>query len=194
LSSVVSAISALTVLQLAPHTPARDVVVCLCLCWSLVADMVDGPLARRLGATSSFGASLDSLADLLAFGVVPAMWCIAEHGVRLGLLVVVPAFAYVVAAAIRLARFVDDSTPPGRFGTTFVGVPTTAAAALILVAVAAGRVAGTAAVDVVALVVAAVLMPSRVPYPKYGIGRWPLLVLVPLAGFTLIGIAVGAAS
>jgi CDP-diacylglycerol--serine O-phosphatidyltransferase len=186
--------AALTVLQVAPHTPARDVVVCLCLCWSLVADMVDGPLARRLNSTSSFGASLDSLADLLAFGVVPAMWCIAEHGVQLGLLVVVPAVGYVVAATIRLARFVDDGAPPGRFGPTFVGVPTTAAAAFIVVAVAVGRAADTAVVDVAVLVFAALLMPSRVPYPKHGIGRWPLMVLVPLAACALMARTAGASS
>lgn len=184
----------MTLLLLAPHTAARDLAVCLCLCWSLVADMVDGPLARRLNATSSFGASLDSLADLLAFGLLPALWCIAEHGVQSGLIVVVPAVAYVVTATIRLARFVDDGAPPGRFGPTFVGVPTTAAAALVLVAVAVGRVVDTAVFEVAALTTAALVMPSRLPYPKHGIGRWPLMVLVPLAGFTLIGLVVGASS
>lgn len=156
--------------------------------------MVDGPLARRLGATSSFGAQLDTLADLLAFGVVPAMWCIGEHGVRLGLIVVVPAFAYILGAAIRLARFVEDGTPAGRFGPTFVGMPSTAAAAVVLVSVAVGRATATDIVDVVGLGIAAALMPSHLPYPKYGIGRWPLFVAVPVAGLTLIAIAWGTPS
>jgi CDP-diacylglycerol--serine O-phosphatidyltransferase len=95
--------------------------------WAIVLDMLDGRLARMTGTTSEFGAELDSLADVVSFGVAPAVlvysWGFGSLP-RVGWLV---AFLFVVCGALRLARFnVQKSSVDGRY---FVGLPIPAAAA-----------------------------------------------------------------
>lgn len=91
-----------------------------------VLDALDGRIARLTGTTSEFGIEFDSLADLVSFGVAPALlaypWALAPLN-RLGWLV---AFLFVVCAAMRLARFnIQGSTGSRRY---FVGLPAPAAA------------------------------------------------------------------
>lgn len=77
--------------------------------WLLIAagvfDMLDGRIARMAKATSAFGVEYDSMADLVSFGLAPALlmyqWALEPMG-RLGML---GAFLYVTCAALRLARF-----------------------------------------------------------------------------------------
>jgi CDP-diacylglycerol--serine O-phosphatidyltransferase len=68
-------------------------------------DLLDGKVARLSGATSKFGVQYDSLADLISFGVAPALlafsWALRPYG-RFGWLA---AFLFVVCGALRLARF-----------------------------------------------------------------------------------------
>jgi CDP-diacylglycerol--serine O-phosphatidyltransferase len=94
-----------------------------------VLDVVDGALARRTGGTA-FGAQLDSLADLLCFCVVPAyaLAVTVEEGVSVPAAVVGSGF--LLAGAWRLARF-----PLVKQQDHFVGLPTPAAGALLLVLV-----------------------------------------------------------
>jgi CDP-diacylglycerol---serine O-phosphatidyltransferase len=70
-----------------------------------VFDQLDGRLARLTHATSKFGAELDSLCDLVSFGLAPAMlmylWALNPYG-RLGLMA---SFLFVACGALRLARF-----------------------------------------------------------------------------------------
>ena len=86
-----------------------------------VLDLLDGFMARAVGAESALGKDLDSLADLVSFGVLPGMlvaWFTAEAGGDLWMayaaIILVP-----VAAAYRLARFNND---PGQ-SVTFLGLP-----------------------------------------------------------------------
>lgn len=94
---------------------------------AMVLDMLDGRIARMTGASSDFGREFDSLADVISFGIAPAVlgyaWGLYTFG-RLGWTV---GFLYVSAAAIRLARFNIQSTanPDKRY---FVGMPSPAAA------------------------------------------------------------------
>lgn len=93
---------------------------------AIVLDMLDGRIARLTGTTSEFGAELDSLSDMISFGVAPALttylWGL-ETVSRQGWLV---AFLFVVCGALRLARFnVQKAVVDGRF---FVGLPIPAAA------------------------------------------------------------------
>ncbi len=94
---------------------------------AVVLDMLDGRIARMTGASSDFGREFDSLADVISFGVAPAVlgyaWGLHTFG-RLGWAV---GFLFVSAAAIRLARFNIQSTanPDKRY---FVGMPSPAAA------------------------------------------------------------------
>jgi CDP-diacylglycerol---serine O-phosphatidyltransferase len=95
--------------------------------WAILLDVLDGRIARMTGTTSEFGGELDSLADVVSFGVAPALlayaWGFATLP-RVGWLV---AFLFVVCGALRLARFnVQKSSIDGRY---FVGLPIPAAAA-----------------------------------------------------------------
>ncbi len=94
-----------------------------------VLDLLDGKVARMTGTTSDFGFQLDSLADVLSFGISPAIlayaWVLHEFN-RIGWLV---AFIYLACGAARLARFnVIADKEDKRF---FVGLPIPAAAAVI---------------------------------------------------------------
>lgn len=94
---------------------------------AIVLDMLDGRIARMTGTSSDFGVQLDSLADLISFGMAPAIlafqWGLAPLG-RLGWAV---GFLFVTAAALRLARFNIQSHSDKRY---FVGMPSPAAAAI----------------------------------------------------------------
>jgi len=72
---------------------------------SFIFDGLDGKVARLLNATSDFGVQLDSLSDLVAFGVAPAVlvykWLLIPYG-RIGWMA---AFLFVACGALRLARF-----------------------------------------------------------------------------------------
>ncbi len=93
-------------------------------------DAMDGRVARMMNAASLFGANYDSLSDLVAFGVAPAVIFfnlgLAELG-KAGPLWLV-AFIYIACTALRLARF--NSQLGG--GRTFVGLPSPAAAAMMV--------------------------------------------------------------
>ena len=98
----------------------------LCILGSCVFDGLDGKVARITRTTSEFGVQLDSLADLVAFGVVPSMmvylWLLNDFG-RLGLMA---AFLFMTCGALRLARFnVQAATGSMKH---FVGLPIPAAA------------------------------------------------------------------
>ena len=79
---------------------------------AMICDTLDGRIARLTGTESAFGKEYDSLADMVAFGVAPAivayqwgMVRIAEYGHHWGRFGWLACFFYAVAAALRLARF-----------------------------------------------------------------------------------------
>jgi len=96
---------------------------------AIVLDMLDGRIARMTGTTSPFGVEFDSLADIISFGVAPAILSFSWGLSTLGRLGSAAGFLFVAAAAIRLARFNIQSSSGGdkRY---FVGVPSPAAAAI----------------------------------------------------------------
>jgi CDP-diacylglycerol--serine O-phosphatidyltransferase len=94
-----------------------------------VFDVLDGKVARLSGATSKFGIQYDSLADLVSFGIAPALlafsWALRPYG-RFGWLA---AFLFVACGALRLARFnVLASSGETKY---FKGLPIPAAASMI---------------------------------------------------------------
>jgi len=148
--------------------------------WCGLLDVVDGVSARLLKATSSFGAEFDSMADLVAFGVAPAVLML-NAGLQLGgidvesgqfwvLLAAVAVFA--LAGAMRLARFnlVSDQPSTG----WFTGIPITAAggglvAPIVLVLIHYPDVAASLPLHLylpVIMFVFALLMISRLRFPK----------------------------
>lgn len=105
---------------------------------SAILDAVDGRVARMLKADSRFGAELDSLSDVIAFGVSPAVI------LYLWTLSFVPKYGWVIAlthavsCALRLARFnaqIDGATNPRKSAGYLTGAPAPAGAALALLPV-----------------------------------------------------------
>jgi CDP-diacylglycerol--serine O-phosphatidyltransferase len=96
---------------------------------SCIFDMLDGRVARMTGSNSKFGVEYDSLSDLVAFGVAPAllayMWALKVYG-RFGWLA---AFLYVACGALRLARFNIQADSVQK--KQFLGLPIPSAAAAI---------------------------------------------------------------
>ncbi|MBK5292001.1 MAG: CDP-diacylglycerol--serine O-phosphatidyltransferase [Acidobacteriia bacterium] len=131
-------------LGLNPHFEVASIMIGV----AVFLDGLDGRIARMTNTVSDFGRELDSLADVIAFGVAPAVlaWAwgfqfvsadvdpqIREHLHRAGYFVV---FLYLMCGASRLARFniqVDPvPTNPGRPGRKyFVGLPIPAAAGMV---------------------------------------------------------------
>ncbi len=102
---------------------------------AMVFDMLDGRAARMLGADSEFGTQLDSLADLVSFGIAPAVvayiWSLSTMGASGWL----AALIFCVCSAVRLARFnVQAARDEGATVAHpyFVGLPTPAAAAFMM--------------------------------------------------------------
>ena len=96
---------------------------------AIVLDGMDGRIARLTNTQSAFGAEYDSLADLVSFGLAPALlvyeWSLYELG-RFGWLA---AFVYLACAALRLARFnTQVGIADKRY---FQGLPSPAAAGVI---------------------------------------------------------------
>ncbi|MCS7080375.1 MAG: phosphatidylcholine/phosphatidylserine synthase [Chloracidobacterium sp.] len=125
-----------------PETAARHFdLAALCIGWSVLCDFLDGRIARLVNATSEFGVQLDSLADVLSFGVAPAvlLYTWGFSGVpAFQKLAWGAAFIHLICCALRLARFnVQAMKPlPGDAGSKapkrfFVGLPTPAAAGLL---------------------------------------------------------------
>lgn len=96
---------------------------------AIVFDILDGRVARLARATSKFGGEYDSLADIVSFGVAPAMLAFAAGELHeLGRAGWVLAFLYTVSTALRLARF---NVTPSRYRGRFEGLPSPAAAGMV---------------------------------------------------------------
>ncbi|ADG82806.1 CDP-diacylglycerol--serine O-phosphatidyltransferase [Thermincola potens] len=132
--------------------------------FSMVLDAMDGRLARRLDAASPFGKELDSLADLVSFGVAPAIMVYAAKLQGLGphgFLGLALALAFSLCGAIRLARFNVLN-----ISTYFVGVPITAAGSLMALLILLSNKLPLL-VYPVAMVILSFLMVSNIKVPKY---------------------------
>jgi CDP-diacylglycerol---serine O-phosphatidyltransferase len=104
---------------------------------SIVFDITDGAVARLVGSVTPFGLQFDSLADLLSFGLAPALLVFtlfSEGRDEWDPLGWIACFLWVACAAIRLARFntTIDPTADKRF---FVGLPSPGAAGVVLASV-----------------------------------------------------------
>ena len=101
---------------------------CIALLAAMIMDILDGRIARMTNTTSDFGSEFDSLADMVSFGLTPALvlyeWILHEIGRPGG----IAAFLFMACTALRLARFNTQSTEEKRF---FYGLPSPAAAAMI---------------------------------------------------------------
>jgi CDP-diacylglycerol---serine O-phosphatidyltransferase len=152
---------------------------------AFICDGLDGRVARISRTASQFGVEYDSLSDVVAFGVAPASLIYMFALFQLGNLGWVVCGAYVVCAALRLARF--NVQVGGVDKRRFVGLPVPGAAAMIagLVTVYSYFEMSSArllmAVAAPLTLILACLMVSRVPYPSFKAikttGRVPLELL-----------------
>ncbi|MGE8103424.1 CDP-alcohol phosphatidyltransferase family protein [Allorhizobium sp. NPDC080224] len=134
-------------------------------------DGIDGRVARMMKATSKFGAQMDSLADIINFGVAPALVLyvfVLDQARSLGW---IAALIYAIAAGLRLARFnvMDERETKAPWQSEFfVGVPAPAGAALVMLPIYLGFL-GVAPVGIFAYasttytVVIGYLLVSRLP-------------------------------
>jgi len=103
---------------------------------AFIFDMLDGRLARLGGRESAFGREFDSLADVVSFGLAPALLVLkiilADFREDLSWIAWLVAFVYLLAGAMRLARFnIVTSQPQVSPNKDFVGFPIPAAAGLV---------------------------------------------------------------
>jgi len=165
-----------------------------------ILDSLDGRVARRMGTGSRFGAELDSLVDVISFGVAPALLMYFLEFSNAGRFGWVVCFIYVVAVALRLARFnvLSHGKPtPG----WFVGLPSPAGGMTLATYYAFSQTnwyrLSVANLDlehqglVVLILLLSVLMVSKVMYPRGA----PVSVRTPggiLMLALLLGIVVGS--
>lgn len=153
---------------------------------AIVLDGMDGRIARMTNTQSDFGAEYDSLADMVSFGVAPALlayqWMLHDIG-KFGFLV---SFIYVSGAALRLARFnIQKTVQDKRY---FKGLPSPSAAALVATCIWFGDtngLHGSSWVVVLTLAItigAALLMVSNIRYYSFKEldprGRIPFVVVL----------------
>ncbi len=156
--------------------------------FAIVLDVLDGRIARMTGTASDFGVEFDSLADVISFGIAPAILSFSWGLQPLGRLGWAAGFMFVTAAAMRLARFNIQSASGGdkRY---FVGMPSPAAAAVPAATVYAypwGLYDYREALPVLAMVlVPAVLMVSTIRFRSFKTidlqSRRPYTVLLLIA-------------
>jgi len=141
-----------------------------------ILDMLDGRVARLSGTGTRFGAELDSLVDVISFGVAPALLMYFLDFSNAGRFAWILCYIYVVAVALRLARFnvLSAGKPPSGW---FTGMPSPAAGMTLAVYYPFSQTnwyrASLAYMDlqheglVVLMLLLAVLMVSNVKYPKF---------------------------
>ena len=161
--------------------------------FAAILDTLDGRVARLVNATSKVGKELDSLTDVISFGVAPSFimyfWSINEVG-KMGWLFVL---IYTVCCALRLARFNlteihEDETWKINF---FEGVPSPAAGGLILLPLILSlsnliKFENTAVISSVVILITSILMVSKIP--TYSLKR--ILIQRNFAIFLLLGIGI----
>ncbi|MDR0501958.1 MAG: CDP-diacylglycerol--serine O-phosphatidyltransferase [Treponema sp.] len=153
---------------------------------ALACDIIDGRVARMTKTTSEFGLQLDSLSDLVSFGVAPAIMMytlVLNQMEKIGIAIAV---LYVLCSALRLARF-NVLAQSGEVQKHFVGLPTPASAGVIISFVLSYQLLAPAEYSLnfktipalmefmpaffkimpVAIVVLSFLMVSNVPYTSF---------------------------
>lgn len=129
---------------------------------AMILDGLDGRVARLTNTQSDFGAEYDSLADMVSFGVAPALVAFSWALQDLGKVGWVAAFIYVAGAALRLARFNTQIDTADK--NYFTGLASPAAAAMVAGTVWAFSEIGTTGEDI----------------------AWVMALLVPCAGLLMV--------
>ncbi|MCX2716982.1 CDP-diacylglycerol--serine O-phosphatidyltransferase [Helicobacter sp. MIT 21-1697] len=148
-------------------------------CWliliSMILDGFDGRVARLTNTASKFGVEFDSLADVVAFGVAPAMLLYFYIGMDYGRLgMSVPAI-FVIFGAVRLARFNITSSSEPNF---FIGLPIPSAAVIVMLWVLIDlqygfiKAYGYEYIMLGGSFIISILMVSNIRYPSFKKIKW----------------------
>jgi CDP-diacylglycerol--serine O-phosphatidyltransferase len=156
--------------------PGPYYLAALLLVFAMFFDMIDGRVARLTKTQSAFGVEIDSLADIISFGVAPAIltyrWALSDLGV-FGLMV---SFLFCACGAIRLARFnvlaMGGKNAPQKPGKYIVGLPIPGAAGVILALIIAnhsvnGHLWSRKAFIVATVLVLSALMVSTIQFRSF---------------------------
>ena len=172
---------------------ANYAIAIIAIGFAAILDTLDGRVARLIKGTSKVGKELDSLTDVISFGVAPVFimyfWTLNGIG-KLGWMLVL---IYVVCCALRLARFnltIVEETEPWKINF-FEGVPSPAAAGLVLLPLIL-KLSGLIQIEsytilsLVVILTTSILMVSKIP--TYSLKR----ILIPrhLAIFLLLGLGI----
>lgn len=131
---------------------------------AMLMDGLDGRVARALNAQSEFGKELDSLSDVISFGVAPAfiMYVVAFQNMESSALTWIVTAIFPICGALRLARFNVVASTPGYF----IGLPIPAAGS-VLSALALFHNEIPSAILLASTIVLSFLMVSTVKYPNF---------------------------
>ncbi|MDB6164524.1 MAG: pssA [Xanthomonadaceae bacterium] len=169
---------------------------CVAIFIAGILDGIDGRVARLTNTQSDFGMQYDSLADLVSFGMAPALvmyyWALSSlklDGITAGKIGWLTAFLYAACAALRLARFNSQVAQVDK--RWFIGLASPAAAGLMASFVwvctdLEWRGAQLRYVAVAVTVVAALLMVSRIRYSSFKGARGPKGDRVPFYVIVLV--------
>jgi CDP-diacylglycerol---serine O-phosphatidyltransferase len=147
-----------------------------------MCDMLDGRLARLLNASSKFGMELDSLSDMVSFGIAPAVLVYLAVLRDLGTLGAVIASSYLICGALRLARFNLDDGPLTKI--TFQGLPIPVAAGyLISFIMVRGALQPWLIAGGVAYIAGCMVSTTKIPKFRKGAGPPIVMLFIGLATF-----------
>lgn len=135
---------------------------------ALLFDGLDGRVARLTGTTSRFGVEFDSLADIVSFGVAPAMLLYFYVGLDYGRFGILISGLYVIFGAVRLARF--NVTTSQNDPNVFIGLPIPTAAIAIatsLLFFEEHHLHDWGLILLIATLPVALLMVSNIRYPSF---------------------------
>ncbi len=181
-------------------TPAHLYQAAIAVFFAMFFDGFDGRVARLTKTQSQFGMELDSLADVISFGIVPAMivykWALAP----LGFLGTFISFAFAACGALRLARFnvLAQRSPHGGGSRFFVGLPIPLAGSMLMSLIVAHYAATREALDAAntvpiatLVILLALLMVSTVRYRTFKDVRLSRKSLVIFMVICAAGITIG---
>ena len=152
---------------------------------AILCDVLDGTIARLLGATSEFGQEMDSFSDAISFGVAPAFLVYLAILRPLGFWGLIAALVYLLAGVTRLTRFVLTSDAHVKELRT-TGAPIPIAASYLMAAVLMRDRMPVEAVVVVVLVMS-LLMVSRIRLPSLkGKNLVSAMLLVGIVNYLLV--------
>jgi len=157
----------------------------ICVLLSLLADGCDGRVARALGVSGPFGRELDSLADVVGFGVAPAYMLYASQLIGEGVIAYIPLLVFSVLGAFRLARF---NIMTDEIHGYFQGLPIPAAGCFAATYVLSG-VKVSPLFLMIMMIIVGYMMVSEVHYPDFKGHGADKMNVTAIAFVAIIGVA-----